>query len=222
MTHQNAQLSIKALNTLPPVLTPPDSTGKSVGSWVGAGEEDPGVDGARNERVDEPSVDIVQGTSTRSTFERLQATDGRMLKSNSIGLSNGAPRCFAADDAVAVARGPENPRNGTPYPTTVSFLLFFPRSFLSYSFNGALGCDSMISDRNFLSPPPPELDVRAPAQDTPRHSLDERPTIAGSERLPTGPTACEGTVCNVHPSNVDVPDPEDAEDARDSTPTQQR
>ena len=145
MTHQNAQLSIKALNTLPPVLTPPDSTGKSVWSWVGAGEEDPGVDGARNERVDEPSVDIVQGTSTRSTFERLQATDGRMLKSNSIGLSNGAPRCFAADDAVAVARGPENPRNGTPYPTTVSFLLFFPRSFLSYLSNGALGCDSMIS-----------------------------------------------------------------------------
>ena len=140
---------------------------------------------------------------------------------NSIGLSNGAPRCFAADDAVAVARGPENPRNST-LPTTVSFLPFFPRSSLSYLSKGTLGCYSMISDRNCLSPPPPELDVRAPAQDTPRHSLDERPTIADSERFPSGPTACEGTVCNVRSSNIDVPDPEDAEDARDSTPTQQR
>ena len=115
------------------MLTPPDSTGKSVGSWVGAGEEDPGVDGAGNERVDEPSVDIIQGTSTRSTFECLQDTDGRMLKSNSIGLSNGAPRCFAADDAVAVARGPENPRNGTlPYNGEFSPVLspFLPFLFV--------------------------------------------------------------------------------------------
>lgn len=64
---------------------------------------------------------------------------------------------------------------------------------------------------------PPELYVRAPAQDMPRHSLDENPTIAGSERLSNGPTACEGAACNVRSLNVDVPDPGEAEDARDGT-----
>jgi hypothetical protein len=171
------------------VLTLPDSTGESTQSWIGAGEEDPGVDGAGNQSIDEPSVDIIQGASTRSTFECLQDTDGRMLKSNSIRLSNDAPRCFAADDAIAVARGPENPRNGTlPYNGESSPVL--SPDFLSYLSNGTIGCCSTIYDHNFLSPPPPELDVRAPAQGTPRHSLDERPTIAGSERLSNRPTAC--------------------------------
>lgn len=68
-----------------------------------------------------------------------------------------------------------------------------------------------------MSTLPPELYVRAPAQDMPRHSLDENPTIAGSERLSNGPTACEGAACNVRSLNVDVPDPGEAEDARDGT-----
>jgi hypothetical protein len=107
------------------VLTSPDSTGESVGSWVGLGEEDTGVDGARNERVDEPSVDIIQGACTRSTFECLQDTDGRMLKSNSIGFSNDAPRVLLQTTLFLLPGDPKTPATA-PYPTTVSFLPFFP------------------------------------------------------------------------------------------------
>ena len=99
----------------------------------------------------------------------------------------------------------------------MSFLPFFPLiSFLIWS-NGTLGCYSTISDSNFFSPLPPELDVRAPAQDGPRHSLDDHPTIAGSERLSNGPTACEAAASNLHLLDVDVPGPGEAEEAPDGT-----
>lgn len=92
-------------------------------------DEDPGVDGAGKGRFWDPSTDVVQGTSTRSTLERSRATNDVMLKSYSIGLTNHAPRRFASGAAVPIARGPENTRDGTLLKNGAFFLLI---SFLIY------------------------------------------------------------------------------------------
>jgi hypothetical protein len=84
-------------------------TGESAGSWVGAGEENPGVQGTGNEGIEESSADVVQGVSTRSTVECPQDTNDDMLKSYSIDLDNDVPCRFELNPAIPVARGPENP-----------------------------------------------------------------------------------------------------------------